>query len=143
MCGNTPDHRRPESPDGTQIEPTPLSTTGRSTGMQQNTLRAQDRSTRSALALDRVVGTRRPQLIRRAYTAQSGTFRSEDMGIPPLRYAVQMGSDVSLGSSVPPDRSRGPEHRPCNETHLVTDPRQGIVPANPQLSLRDSWTHSG
>ena len=53
------------------------------------------------------------------------------------------GSDVSLGSSVPPDRSRGPEHRPCNETHLVTDSRQGIVPANPQLSLRDSWTHSG
>ncbi len=44
------------------------------------------------------------------------------MGIPPLRYAVQMGSDVSLGSSVPPDRSVDAELGPCNETHLVTDP---------------------
>ena len=141
MCGNALGHRRPESPDGSQFKTVPLSTTGRSTGMQQNTPRAADRSNRSALAW--IEWSPRPQLIRRAYTAQSDTLRSEDMGIPPLRYAVQTGSDVSLGSSVPPDCSRGPEHRPCNETHLVTDSCQGIVPANPQLALRVSWTHSG
>jgi len=141
VCGNTPDHRRPESPDGTQIEPTPLSTTGRSTGMQQNTLRAQDRSTRSALALDRVVAetTTDPT----GLYGPVGYVQIRRYGDPTPAVRRKPGSDVSLGSSVPPDRSRGAEHRPCNETHLVTDPRQRIVPANPQLSLRDSWTHSG
>jgi hypothetical protein len=66
------------------------------------------------------------------------------MGIPPLRYAVQMGSDVSLGSSVSPDCSEDAELGPCNETHFGDQfPFKEIVPANPQLSLRDSWTHSG
>gem|GEM_PF-4536897 len=39
-----------ESPDGSQFETVPLSNTGDSTGMQRNTLRAPDRSTRLVLA---------------------------------------------------------------------------------------------
>ena len=106
VCGNTLDHCRPESPDGSQFEPTPLSITGRSTGMQQKHTASRRPFESVSTRMDRVDDS--PRVIRRAYTAQSDTFRSEDMGIPPLRYAVQTGSDVSLGSSVPPDCSRGP-----------------------------------
>lgn len=48
-----------ESPDGSQFETVPLSNTGDSTGMQRNTLRAPDRSTRSVLAWVRSSGPMR------------------------------------------------------------------------------------
>ena len=38
-------------------------------------------------------------------TPRSLRIRPKEMRILPLRSAVQMGSDVSLGSSVTPDRS--------------------------------------
>src|SRR6056297_300398 len=62
-----------------------------------------------------------PSRVRRVYTRQRRSIKSEEMGTSPLRYAVQMRSDVSLGSSVSPDRSEDAELGPCNETHLVTN----------------------
>ena len=120
MCGNTPDHRRPEPPDGTQFKTMPLSTTGRSTGMQQ-------KHTASRRPFESV-STRMDRVVAETTTDPTGLYgpvgyvqiRRYGDPIPAVRR--KPGSDVSLGSSVPPDRSRGAEHRPCNETHLVTDP---------------------
>ena len=37
-----------------------------------------------------------PRVIRRAYTAQSDTLRSDSMGIPPLRYAASRDPTLAL-----------------------------------------------
>ena len=53
-------------------------------------------SVSTRIGSERAVDTTRPRVIRRAYTAQSDTFRSEEMGIPPLRYAVSRDPTLAL-----------------------------------------------
>ena len=137
----------PESQSGTVLGSTPSSTTGRfgqtrrtapGNGRQGTAgIAIRRRPEFDALKYNRALGRHAD---RRDVTARDGhpvpasrgscrtpfegfipfrvvRYGPKEMRIPPLRSAVQMGSDVSPGSSVLPGRSDGPWHRTWTSRH--------------------------
>ncbi len=124
----------PVSDSGADLDPMPLSGYGHSDVMRRKT-----RCDRRAFTAPYNRGLMGEGIHLSSPTSFEGfmTHRSQhsgpkEMRIPPLRSAVQMGSDVSPGSSVTPDRSSGlvAELRTMQCVHNF------VYPPNPEHSLR-------